>query len=261
MPPTSKKLGGIFLFCGLNMQKVFGTEDFAVFDNFLPITEFKDVWNYFQSEEFLFIHGSKWVKINRLIDGNPLLGTPYISNANEKDTKTKIYPTGKGIDHVFKTINASEDLFKPWIGERNIDWKFFFARAYLYPQHTGLAWHDDYTGVSGAFIYYVHPVWNVSWGGELMIADPSTRNMSRPKTKLYGSSDEVVLGPYMDNESDNKKLLEIGVGHFVHPKPNRIILVKSGVQHMVKKVDAAAGDRCRSSIAGFFLNPNKVDQR
>ena len=243
------------------MKKVFENEDFAVFDEFLSLDDFQLMWRYFQAEDFRFIHGSKWVKINRLIDGNPLFGTPYISNPIENDSTSKIYPVGNGIDIIFREIISQEKTIAPWVGERGQDWKVFFARPYLYPQGTGLAWHDDYTGVSGACIFYLHPEWNVSWGGELMIADSSTRNLSRPKFQMYGSDDPKVIGPYLDNAYENERLLDVGVGHFIQPKPNRFVVLKSGVQHMIKKIDSAAGDRCRCSIAGFFLNPEKVDTR
>ncbi len=243
------------------MELVFKNDEFAVFDNFFSSIDFELAWNYFQSEEYKFIHSTRWVKVNHLLDGNPLLGPAYLSDQNPEDKVSKVYPVGNGMDLIFNKIRDHEQTIEPWVGKRDRDWKFFFGRPYLYPQGTGLAWHDDYTGVTGAYILYMHPQWNSRWGGELMIADPSTNNMARPQKQVPGSSQPKILGPYIDNSFDSERLLEVGIGHFIQPKPNRFIVLKAGVQHMIKKVEAAAGDHSRCSISGFFLNPAKADAR
>jgi hypothetical protein len=243
------------------MKKVFETDDFAVFDDVLDQETFILAWRYFQTEDFRFVSSPKWVKINRLMDGNPLLAPAYLSDPVIGDSITKVYPTSTGIDLIINKIKESESFIAPWVGKRGVDWSAFFARPYLYPQGTGLAWHDDYSDASGAYIFYLHPEWNASWGGELLIADASTKDLPRPKVRLYGEKEPRTIGNHLDQKGYSEKLLEIGVGHFIQPKPNRLVVLRAGVQHMIKKVDPAAGDHCRCSIAGFFLNIGKEDRR
>lgn len=243
------------------MNLIFQNENFAVFDDFLDHKSIQFVWNYFQSVDFEFVQVKKWVKVNRLSDGNSLFGSVQYSEQVKGVIDGMTYPSGSGLDLVSKKIMENLGNFEPWIGKKGNDWEFFFVRPYLYPQGTGLSWHDDYTQVAGAFTLYVHPYWNVQWGAELLIADSSTKNMKRPKYKLFGIEDDQLIGPYLDNKDENEKLLEFGIGYFIHPKPNRFVLIASGVQHTIKKVDITAGDHCRCAIAGFFIAQNKVDIR
>ena len=50
------------------------------------------------------------------------------------------------------------------------------------------------------------------------------------------------------------ELLKCGIGTFIMPKPNRLVLLGGGNYHMISKVDPAAGDHPRFTISGFFLN-------
>ena len=39
----------------------------------------------------------------------------------------------------------------------------------------------------------------------------------------------------------------------VLPRPNRLVVIAGGNYHAIKRVDPAAGDHVRCSIAGFFM--------
>lgn len=240
----------------------FKNDQFAVFDDFLLPQEFMVVWNYFQSVDFEFIQSKKWVKVNRLLDGNPLFGPVLYSERHRSNIHGTVFPSGEGLDIVCSKIQSQAYLFESLIGKKDEDWKYFFARSYLYPAGSGLSWHDDYGNNMGAYVLYVHPSWNSQWGGELFIADPSTRNMKRTKVPVTLESAETkFVGPYLNNSDESEKLMANGIGHYIQPKPNRLIIISAGVQHMVKKVEISAGDNCRCSIAGFFIKPNKIDSR
>ena len=67
--------------------------------------------------------------------------------------------------------------------------------------------------------------------------------------------DELPIMAYrFETESYSERLLEVGCGQFIAPKPNRLVLL-AGAPHMVAKVSAAAGHHVRASVAGFFLRP------
>jgi hypothetical protein len=41
---------------------------------------------------------------------------------------------------------------------------------------------------------------------------------------------------------------------FLSPRPNRLVLLRGGVRHCIKKVESAAGNAFRASVSGFFLD-------
>jgi Rps23 Pro-64 3,4-dihydroxylase Tpa1-like proline 4-hydroxylase len=98
-------------------------------------------------------------------------------------------------------------------------WTGFSMSAWIYRPGMGLEWHSD-TGWLAGYIYYVHPVWHGSWGGELLVAG--------------------------DEDASS--------GTFINPKPNRLVVLRGGTRHCIKKVESAAGQAFRASVAGFFFN-------
>jgi Rps23 Pro-64 3,4-dihydroxylase Tpa1-like proline 4-hydroxylase len=135
----------------------------------------------------------------------------------------------------------------PLIGTTPKDWAGITAQSYLYPAGSGLSWHKDSTDRSGAYIYYAHPYWNVTFGGELLIAERVAGGRS-----AAGRRPGQQVGPHLDNEAENRALLALGVGSFVHAKPNRLVVLRGGTPHMIRAVTAAAGNHVRCSIAGFM---------
>ena len=237
------------------VDPVFCDSRFIIFDNFLSEQEKDLVWSYIQSEEFHFVHQKKWVKAFRLNDGEPLWGPPYLSDPYTPDTQSQVYPSKKGIDLVIQKLKSILPDAGSLIGKQGEDWAYFFARAYLYPRGAGLSWHrDNENHVRGAFVYYAHPYWNPQWGGELLISSPQTARLEFPKKALYEGG-EKYLGSHLDNTFETEALMEEGLGNYILPKPNRLVLMSSGVLHCIKRVDANAGDHVRATIQGFFQDP------
>ena len=81
-----------------------------------------------------------------------------------------------------------------------------------------------------------------------MIVDPRTRCDARHFSR------KVLL----ENDEENERLMDPGVGHYVLPKPNRLVLIASGNQHMIAKVSDAAGNNARAVYSGFFLKADAV---
>lgn len=119
-------------------------------------------------------------------------------------------------------------------------WTCFSQSAWTYHTGAGLEWHSDKGWLAG-YIYYAHPTWRSSWGGELLIG------------ANVGS--QPISG---DPRNAVEQVCETG-GAFVYPRPNRLVLLSGGTLHCVKKVEAAAGDAFRASVSGFFFNAIKVD--
>lgn len=248
------------------MRLSVGFDDCLVFDDVLEPRERDDVWSYLQREEFEPVHADRWKKVWRLSDGVPYRGPTVLAAAGGLTAAVAAtegqmaglagqraeasvpgmrgYPTGTGIDRVIALILNRADDFAPVVGQKGAAWDRTTATASLYPQQTGLSWHMDGGRYAGAYIYYAHRVWNAQWGGELLLADlPPGRRLVRD---------------HLDNALESELILDRGVGRYIMPKPNRLVVLRGGVLHQLRKVDPAAGDHVRCTIGGFFLRPDPV---
>jgi Rps23 Pro-64 3,4-dihydroxylase Tpa1-like proline 4-hydroxylase len=231
------------------MKLVKSHPNFAIFDDFLSEKDFGIVLNYLCDEEYKSVHAKKWRKVYRISDGNPLEGIyTYVCKANEIERqKLKKYSCHEGINTFIKRFSTNICNFNQWIGTRDIDWKLFTVKPYLFPQGAGLSWHDDSSGKTGSYIFYAHSHWNVQWGGELFVAESShneglSKNMHQRK-----------FSQHLCNTDENDRLLQSAWGYYISPKPNRIVVMSSEVDHKINHVKPTAGDNVRLSIAGFFL--------
>ncbi|MCA9003542.1 MAG: 2OG-Fe(II) oxygenase, partial [Planctomycetes bacterium] len=211
------------------------TRGFTVIDNFLDEEAWGALWTDFQFMELLPV--SRTVGAWKLDDGAPLGGHEILTPNRDEELihnpeKPRQYPTETALDAVITGLLAESEAFAPIVGD---EWKRISARAYVYPHGTGLSWHrDDSEIYTGAFIYYAHPHWNAHWGGELMIADEAQEDLS-------------IMAHRFENEAYSEALLERGMGHFIMPKPNRMVLL-GGAPHAIAPVSPAAGQNVRASV-------------
>jgi len=49
-----------------------------------------------------------------------------------------------------------------------------------------------------------------------------------------------------------KNLMDYGMGTFISPKPNRLVLINKNVVHGITRVDKDAGENVRLTLTGFF---------
>lgn len=216
---------------------------YLVIDDFLDTDDWTDLWSALQVADLAPVSRTKgaW----KLDDGVPLgseeIITPERSNELRHDpARPHVFPSETALDHVLAGVLGEAERIGTLIGDA---WAHITARFYAYPRGSALSWHgDDHALYSGAYIYYVHPHWNAHWGGELLVADMPQDGSAAP-----------IMGHRFDNESYSEVLMESGTGHYVAPKPNRLVIL-GGAPHMVAPVRAAAGDAVRASVSGFFLN-------
>jgi 2OG-Fe(II) oxygenase superfamily len=248
------------------MREIFCSDQVAVFDDYLPKGEFVAVWRYVQNEEYRHVHQDGVEGVFRIGDGNPLIGgravyadpqrslpeSPLraLTEANAADL---VYPTTLAVDYVIRRLLRHAPKLARWIGRAGQDWSFLSASASVYPQGTGLSWHRDGSRYTGAYIFYSHREWNVTWGGELLIADETTKN------DFYDELRRDSTVHQFDNQAENKYLLNVGMGLYLMPKPNRLVVIAGGNAHAISQVNRSAGNRVRASIAGFFFRPVAAD--
>ncbi|MDB4967577.1 MAG: hypothetical protein JWN44_3266 [Myxococcales bacterium] len=234
------------------MKAVLSTPQLAVFDDVLPTEELALLWRYVRSEDYVFVNRGRWEKVYGLLDGRILEGRGVASHPRGDLDGVASYPTGRAIDLIVRLLIDHADRFAPWIGRFAESWDCLTARPFLYPQGSALSWHDDGEGRVGAFSFYAHPYWNSQWGGELCVAEESTRHLHYPAEEVMGRG-RVPVGMEIDNSYESAQLLEAGVGTYIMPKPNRLVVQAAGYLHRVTRVDASAGAAVRASISGFFM--------
>lgn len=200
------------------------TEDFVVYDDVLTPDQFEAVWSAVQHEEYLMPHVAGWSKVWRLTDGVCLGGRDYDTSKSAPEGYVSL------MSSMFANMAAAHPAVIP-------GWDRITIRPYLYPRGTKLSWHNDF-GYAGAAIFYVHPEWASTWGGELMIARTPPCDGFPP--------------PHLDHKQEDRFLAAYGTGTYITCKPNRLVLTRAGVWHSINRVDDDAGDHCRASVVGFF---------
>jgi hypothetical protein len=235
------------------MKCVFKNEQYGVFDDVLSPEHFELLWHCVQIQEHRSVHHDSWHRIWPLTGGD-VLRSPILYSSFPEDIDMGpgcVYPSHTAMDLLLESLLAHLGIFEPWVGQEGQEWTTLTACSYLYPPGSGLSWHHD-RFYSGAYTFYAHPQWNSDWGGELMIADPACRNWSTPKVEVLGAEQRRSLPAALDNRAESERLMNPGVGSFVLPKPNRLVLLAGGVYHRINPVSPAAGHHLRCSVSGFF---------
>ena len=228
----------------------------AVIDDFLPAKDWEEVHKYMELTSYISVWEQGWNGSWRLDDG-PVMRGPSTSYGDYSSSENK-YPTGVGLDILMKAVLDNAPKFSKQLGAPD-SWNAFTALPMLYPRNTGLYWHRDAPTWAGSYTYYAHKQWNIEWGGEMLIGDESTNEIPdeyglflSKEREAMGLKQKVSFGAHIDNSKANEFIMEQGIGSFVMPKPNRLVIVSQGTMHTASKVNPAAGDNLRMSISGFF---------
>lgn len=219
------------------MKLTFKNSKFAIYDDVLPPDMFDMVWLHAQHDNYsTSLAVGNWIKVWRIGDNPPLGTTEYHWSKRPFNNYMDV------VGHYFNEIaKNTTDV----VGDES-NWGDLALRTYIYPRGSKLSWHNDADHYAGAFTYYVHPKWGSTWGGELMVAEvPDLKSVKK----------QPKVGPHLDHEWEDGYLLEYGVGQWISPKPNRCVVMASGVYHSISRVDADAGDHARVGIVGFLLKP------
>jgi hypothetical protein len=224
-------------------------ETHAVFDELLDAASLERLWASFQVQSMRRVDalgiGAHWALDDAAVLRGPTVGLGHTYDA--------AHPTHTPIDLVIDAIVAMEKELRPWLGARGEGWAVLGASAAVSPPGTGMPWHRDAPHFAGSYAFYAHPRWNVEWGGELLLSDDLSIG---EETGIYFHRVAGEAAPsHLDNEDASALLMARGLGSFVAPKPNRLVVIRGGTPHAVAKVRAAAGRAARCSVNGFFVRP------
>jgi hypothetical protein len=206
-------------------------------DDLLPDDAWWALLSWANTAEYHFVHETSLNRGWRLTDGNPLQGPTHWS---EGDAPAPLRRLSEAVQAV---AERETDL----LGAPGRNWSRFSLSPWIYPRRSGLSAHQDADIFAGAFIFYMHRVWDVHWGG-LLLAFASGRKP--PGHRLDGSPQ--TWPPVADVEPDGDNLMSQQIVACVPPRPNRLVLIGPDTPHLITPVGDAAGDRSRLSVAGFF---------
>lgn len=235
---------------GHHPKKTFETSQAIAFDDFLPEDMFKKLQAYTRRMDYQRInaHG-KILPVWRVHDGFPMkcMKESYCYNKGVEHTKTEnIYPTNSAMDMFIEQMLAVQPQVRHLTG--NDQWSRFTVASWGYPPGTGLSMHDDTTYI-GSYAYFMNPVWRAHWGGMLLLVDEvGNRTIQENRGKFTSNLTSQAIHIHDTDEP----IIEHGFAQCIFPKRNRIVFIAKGVNHMVTRVNEAAGDNVRMSLAGFF---------
>ena len=198
------------------MKLVFDSAHVQVYDDVLSKDEFSSVFDWFNFIPLAFKSAQgEW---NRLwsFDSQVLSGVPIV------------FPSGR-----VPPFQGDDKVLIPLVEKINstlMDGRVTMT-PYCYPPGSGLTWHND-SNYKGAFTFYCHNYWSPEWGGEFQ------------SIEVNGD----VTWKIFDNQELYDLIMSEGIGNFVHPKPNRLI-INSGILHKVNKT--TTNSRARLTLQGF----------
>jgi len=254
--PTSKAPGVITTLGGHQPKKVFESKQALVYDDFLPEDVYEKIYAFALKTDYEHINTKG--KVSRawhVHDGFPLrslLNLFYYPEGIQKPQGDYVYPTKTHMDEFMDHILAMQSHIEHFVGKMGKDWSHVTATNWIYPHGTGLAMHDDGSGVyTGAYAYFLNPVWKLHWGGlNLMIEDEGNKLVydyrnSHDQMDFYNRK-------WLNANSIDELLMEHGFARCIFPKRNRIVFIANNAYHMVTRVNEQCGDNLRMSIAGFY---------
>lgn len=259
-PPETRSTGvtGPVILTGSTHQpsRVFESSSGIIFDDFLPDDVYQRLVNWARMADYQYIntHG-KVTRAWHVHDGFPLRSTQnffYHAQFSEPQKPEHVYPMKHDVDAFVEAILAIQPQVEHLVGRKGEDWAHFSVTGWLYPHGTGLAMHDDGSGVyTGAYTFFMNPTWRAHWGGLLLLMDEES---NRRVQAFRRDSDQVAFykQKFLHAGQLDDLLLEQGLAKCVFPKGNRMVFIANDAYHMITRVNEQCGDTIRMSFAGFF---------
>jgi len=217
------------------MREVISNNKMVVWDNVLEDQEFGGLLTKFSETQFQKQHNTNWEKVWHPGDGEVLRSSTSLYSCQ--------MPAFKALQPLHDIMMQQCKDHPELCGKFGVDWHYLILSMYIYPAGSRLSWHGDGVEYTAALTYYCHTQWSPHWGGELLVANtPPLEMMPKVDYEVLASIDHRQLDAFIN---------AFGVGHMIVPKPNRMVLMKSGTCHMVNRVDQAAGDHLRMSVVAF----------
>jgi hypothetical protein len=229
---------------------VMKTPEVLVVDDFLPDQDWNKLINQVQADRWQ--HTEVDDKYWHVTDG---------PNYKSKKRWYSEYPYNDNHDiwfeHFSKFLSECDEV-KPYVAS----FEEFAMRTHAYPIGSKNPWHHDLGFTT--YTYYMHKHWQINWDATLLVVPADSVNYIQrlqldENTKHYDSYKEIMSPMEMfEQRKKFQSIIDYGLGIFVSPKPNRLILINKGVVHGITRVDADAGENIRLTITGMVKEVGQI---
>jgi hypothetical protein len=228
------------------MQVVYNDKNITIVDNFLDNDTLAKVRDQ-----------SECLKMKKLELGDDKVYKMNVGDIYKSENKywSNKRPWNNNFEPFMEALIEFVDNCKTCLPEKQFEKISCMLHVYL--SGSELSWHRDGALGGGAYSFYIHNEWRHTWGGNLLVADSSTKVTSI--NPLPGTSMEDMIGKQynvrsrtwnLDDESG--MIMNPGYGRYFAPLPNRLMITTGEVVHKVERVDQSAGENSRRSLTGFF---------
>jgi 2OG-Fe(II) oxygenase superfamily len=238
------------------MRLVLKDEHLTVIDDLLPSDDFRRFYQALQFTDYTLLQGKSWNKAYGA-PGPTILESQLVVRGQREITPPGLSHVGQVMDLLAGADSPLRRLYAA--GETASD-HTITGRVILFGRGAGLRWHADASDQIGAYIYYGHPEWHTSWGGELMIMDGATKlghGLTEKAAGSFGKRANVkvggLIGPDFQLDGAEERRADNGLGRFIMAKPNRLVVLSGSAEHRVAPVTDSAGDHLRCSLTGFVV--------
>lgn len=217
---------------------------YLIIDDLLEGAAHDALHRHAMSDTFFYENSFEWNRVWHPLSGMSLLTGP--KSYGETGKPGQKFPTMTAYDRFFEAVERHHETIADFL-QIGTDQVKYVLSAYLYRAGWALPWHEDigeHAEYLGAFSYYLHKEWRGNWGGELMILNDE---------RLYEADGGIDLAFSQGTGLRAPSHVRGGVGTFILPKPNRLVVLRPKVIHAVNTVSALAGENMRFSLAGFYL--------
>ncbi|MGW7458783.1 hypothetical protein [Streptomyces sp. NPDC054797] len=235
------------------MKITIRTPHLTVVDDFLGEAEFASLATSLQFLSYRPMHAKEWVKAYGLSSA-PVLQSELATRGRVDSTPPGMSRVGELVERIARPDEALQDSYPQGITGKG---STITGRTVLSGVGAALNWHNDAESLLGAYVFYGHPRWGSTWGGELLVlAEDEADGRDRTGNSDAGPREiNGDLGPdFMLDDRAERYRNDIGHGIFVSARPNRLVLLTSRVHHRVAPVTPSAGDQPRTAVVGFFVS-------
>jgi hypothetical protein len=258
MSPPSDHAGTPIETLGAHRARlVYASRSAIVIDDFLPEETYQQVHDWALKTDYEYINTKgKVTRAWHIHDGFPLRSTLnvfYHAEGSSKPVADYVYPTRTALDGFVEHMLATQRHVAHLTGtEGRTGWGHFSTTGWLYPHGTSLHLHDDGSGVyTGAYVYFLNPMWRVHWGGMLLLFEDAANSIVHAHRATTDQMEFYQRKWLMANQLD-ELLMAHGFARCILPKKNRIVFIANDAYHTVTRVNETSGDNVRMSLAGFF---------
>ncbi|MCC3765509.1 2OG-Fe(II) oxygenase [Glycomyces sp. TRM65418] len=133
----------------------------------------------------------------------------------------------------------------PWAAEES---SMVTGAVWRYPRGSALGWHNDAGGGRiGEFVCFLHPEWGGDWGGELVVLDKAADQSDRT-----GPDGTLSIPEFVSRSRSTMTLIA--------PVPNRVVFLRAGTAHTIKRVEDQWQAEPRLTFTGFVTNKAQSNQ-